>query len=543
MRAYNKTGSLSVHAIAGAYVVLLGIDMEEAASEGVLGFGIERIEHGHGNSRAWLQALKVFPDVPVEEGMVSTEHHPIQGFFWGDFTARYGHEYTYRIVAMRGEPGALRASETVEVRIPTEKEAEGQHAVHFNRGVAGSQAYVRKFGNRRPPDVPNRAAFRWLSRGLFRAMLDFIHKASGPNWGLRVAAYELQQGAVLDAFRAAADSEADVKIIFDARVKANGPADANWDAIRKAKIEDIVIPRTRSPSAIAHNKFMVLLHDGEPVEVWTGSTNFTDGGIFGHSNCGHVVRNKDVAAAYLKYWEELQKDREMKDIRPRNEEIFSIPDGLPTTGVGTAFSPRSNLDLLRWYARLMDKANTAVFLTAAFGLNDLFEEVLEDPKPYLRYVLLESADKDMDRLNGSILNEVAVANILPQNEFERWMEEHLSGLNTHVKYIHTKYMMIDPLGKDPILITGSANFSDASTRKNDENMLVIRGEKRVADLYLSEFMRLFNHFQFRGLAHARAATGPESARSFLVPNDSWKARYYRPGTSKYLERLYFAGHP
>jgi phosphatidylserine/phosphatidylglycerophosphate/cardiolipin synthase-like enzyme len=539
MRAYNKTGSLSVQAIAGAYVVLLGIDMEEAASEGVLGFGIERIEHGHGNSRAWLQALKVFPDVPVEEGMVSTERHPIQGFFWGDFTTRYGHEYTYRIVAMRGKPGALRASETVEVRIATEKEDEGQHAVYFNRGVAGSQAYVRKFGDRRPAEVPNRAAFQWLSRGLFRAMLDFIRKANGPGWGLRVSAYELQQGAVLNAFREAADSEADIKIIFDARVKANGPADANWAAIRQAKIEDLVIPRTRSRSAISHNKFMVLLHNGEPVEVWTGSTNFTDGGIFGHSNCGHIVRNKDVAATYFKYWEELQKDPEMRDIRPGNDEIFPTPDGLPAIGIGAAFSPRSNLDLLRWYARLMDKASTAVFFTAAFGVNDLFEEVLEQPKPYLRYVLLESADKDIE----SLLNEVAVANILPQNEFERWMEEHLSGLNTHVKYIHTKYMIIDPLGKDPLLITGSANFSDASTRKNDENMLVIRGDKRVADLYLSEFMRLFNHFQFRGLAHARAATGPESARSFLVPNDSWKARYYQPDTPKYLERLYFAGHP
>jgi phosphatidylserine/phosphatidylglycerophosphate/cardiolipin synthase-like enzyme len=539
MRAYNKTGSLSVHAIAGAYVVLLGIDMEEAASEGVLGFGIERIEHGHGNSRAWLRALKVFPDVPVEEGMVSTEQHPIQGFFWGDFTTRYGHEYTYRIVAMRGKPGALRASETVEVRIATEKEDEGQHAVYFNRGVAGSQAYVRKFGDRRPADVPNRAAFQWLSRGLFRAMLDFIRKANGPDWGLRVAAYELQQGAVLKAFREAAASEADVKIIFDARVKANGPADANWSAIREAKIEDLVTPRTRSRSAISHNKFMVLLHNEEPVEVWTGSTNFTDGGIFGHSNCGHIVRNKDVAVAYLKYWEELQKDPEMRDIRPWNDEIFPISDRLPAVGVGTAFSPRSNLDLLRWYARLMDKANTAVFFTAAFGVNDLFEEVLEHPKPYLRYVLLESADEEI----ASLLNEVAVANILPQNEFERWMAEHLSGLNTHVKYIHTKYMIIDPLGKDPLLITGSANFSDASTRKNDENMLVIRGDKRIADLYLSEFMRLFNHFQFRGLAHARAATGPESARSFLVPNDSWRDRYYQPDTPKYLERLYFAGHP
>ena len=140
---------------------------------------------------------------------------------------------------------------------------------------------------------------------------------------------------------------------------------------------------------------MVLLHNGEPVEVWTGSTNFTDGGIFGHSNCGHIVRKKDVAATYFKYWEELQKDPEMRDIRPGNDEIFPIPDGLPAIGTGAAFSPRSNLDLLRWYARLMDKAGTAVFFTAAFGVNDLFEEVLEQPKPYLRYVLLESADRDI----------------------------------------------------------------------------------------------------------------------------------------------------
>jgi|SRR5262245_14274579 hypothetical protein len=117
MRAYNKTGPLSAHAIAGAYVILLGIDMDEAANAGVLGFAIERMEHGHGNKRAWLEALKLFPDLPVKEGPVSTEEHPVQGL--GDFTVRYGHAYTYRIVAMRGEPGALQPSETVEVEIAT----------------------------------------------------------------------------------------------------------------------------------------------------------------------------------------------------------------------------------------------------------------------------------------------------------------------------------------------------------------------------------------------------------------------------------------
>ena len=45
MRSKTTHGPLSVHAIAGSYVVMLGIDMEEASSRGVLGFAIERIDH------------------------------------------------------------------------------------------------------------------------------------------------------------------------------------------------------------------------------------------------------------------------------------------------------------------------------------------------------------------------------------------------------------------------------------------------------------------------------------------------------------------
>ena len=48
---------------------------------------------------------------------------------------------------------------------------------------------------------------------------------------------------------------------------------------------------------------------------------------------------------------------------------------------------------------------------------------------------------------------------------------------------------IAELGSDPIVVTGSANFSHASTNDNDENMLVIRGSQRVADSYFTEFNR------------------------------------------------------
>ena len=71
-----------------------------------------------------------------------------------------------------------------------------------------------------------------------------------------------------------------------------------------------------------------------------------------------------------------------------------------------------------------------------------------------------------------------------------------SGVNKHVKYIHSKFMLIDPLGEHPIIVTGSANFSPATTENNDENMLVLHGEsaRAAVHVYLTEFMRLFDPF-------------------------------------------------
>jgi phosphatidylserine/phosphatidylglycerophosphate/cardiolipin synthase-like enzyme len=127
---------------------------------------------------------------------------------------------------------------------------------------------------------------------------------------------------------------------------------------------------------------------------------------------------------------------------------------------------------------------------------------------------------------------------------ERWVrknfaEEELTGQNKHVKYIHTKYMLLDPLGPDPIVVTGSANFSDASTRNNDENMLVIRGDTRVADIYLGEFMRLYTHYRFRAFAQQARRTGRPPRTLFLAPDDRWWRPYYDPRSVKKMERRLF----
>ncbi len=77
--------------------------------------------------------------------------------------------------------------------------------------------------------------------------------------------------------------------------------------------------------------------------------------------------------------------------------------------------------------------------------------------------------------------------------------------------MHCKFLLHDPLGADPIVVTGSANFSEASTTGNDENMVIVRGDRRVADIYFTEFNRLFNHYYFRAVVE-RTRTGRRPGR-------------------------------
>jgi phosphatidylserine/phosphatidylglycerophosphate/cardiolipin synthase-like enzyme len=143
-------------------------------------------------------------------------------------------------------------------------------------------------------------------------------------------------------------------------------------------------------------------------------------------------------------------------------------------------------------------------------MHNKFKEVYEHGKAPFRLALFESIirrmkdgpEKEaelarMKALRKMPQNTFAVGTFITTNELDGWVKERLTGLSVNVKYIHNKFMLVDPLGNDPILVAGSANFSKASTTQNDENMLVVRGDTRVADIYLGEFMRLYTHHAFR----------------------------------------------
>jgi len=272
----------------------------------------------------------------------------------------------------------------------------------------------------------------------------------------------------------------------------------------------------------------------------------TVGGIFGHSNLGHVVRDKTIARIYYQYWQQLSADPPAKEFREWNENHTPLKRQ-NRSKIRVIFSPRLSLEGLEYYTRLMDEAQSGVFLTAAFGVNQLFQTILEKRKSYLRYLLLETAGANIKLIKRNLNNQIAVGGLIGDEEgvVDDWLKEEyrgerLSGLNDHVKYVHTKYMLIDPLSAKPIVITGSANFSKSSINKNDENMLVIRGDKRVADIYLGEFMRLFSHFRRRGLAAWVRTKAQQERFLYLRADDSWTTPFYASGSARMKERLLFS---
>lgn len=315
MRVINTSGPLRLRAIAGTYVVMLGFDMDEADCRGLLGFSIHRTSHDEDES-GYLTGMKCFAatDPGFAAGaQYSTHQHPVQSFQWADYSAKPGHRYTYRVTARTGTPEALTSFATAKVTITTEVEVGQTHDVHFNRGIAASQEYTRRFGNRRPNEVGDadsltNPAYVWLSRCLFESLMRFIRSA-GPGDGLYVAAYEFAYPPVLMLLKDALSRNVEVRIVYDGREDESGrPGRINASAVDVAGLAHVSRKRTRPKDAISHNKFIVLVRNGQPSKVWTGGTNFSRNGIFGHSNVAHVVKDGAVAQQVLDYWTVLEAD-------------------------------------------------------------------------------------------------------------------------------------------------------------------------------------------------------------------------------------------
>lgn len=552
MRRRRSSGGLSVNAVAGTHVVLLGLDLSEQARKKCLGFAIRREDHTEGEV-AWMRGTKTFESTDPglgPGGQASSREHPFQSFQWADYSAHPNYDYTYRVTALTGTPTKLVEGATVSVTVRTEAEYGPKHSVFFNRGSLATQEYARRFQDRPPSKLPPaeaEAARRWLSRGLEEAIGEFIDRAKNDDFGLYGAIYEFRWPSVLERIASAKARGVDVRVLYDA-IKSD-TRDPNEAAIDASTIPaGVCIPRTRG--TIMHNKFFVLTKKGKPVAVWTGSTNLSENGIFGQSNVGHLIEDAGIARTYLDYFNEMSTDPVAGDERDWVDANNPRPPVPWPADLTEVFSPHTGTSILDWYAQIAGSATTGLFMTFAFGMDERFVSVYDSADDVLRFALMEKEGNgaglaqgriDVRRIRNLPNVIVALGNRIVTNSFDRWLKE-ADGIGRNVDWVHTKYMLVDPLGPKPVVVTGSANFSEASTNKNNENMLVIRGDKRVADIYLGEFMRLYSHYAFREAVKIARENGETDWRpQFLSPNASWQNDYYRVGSQRFRRRQYFAG--
>lgn len=79
-------------------------------------------------------------------------------------------------------------------------------------------------------------------------------------------------------------------------------------------------------------------------------------------------------------------------------------------------------------------------------------------------------------------NEHSLVNTLHDSGIPIWFEVRYNAA-------HNKVMLIDAEEREPVVVTGSYNFTFAAQARNAENMLILRGNAPLARSYLANWRR------------------------------------------------------
>ncbi len=108
-----------------------------------------------------------------------------------------------------------------------------------------------------------------------------------------------------------------------------------------------------------------------------------------------------------------------------------------------------------------------------------------------------------------------------ENGWEDWHAELLKLPDAHA-IIHSKVIVVDPFGDDPwVLGAASDNLGLKAGIANDETMLAIRGNKRLAQAYFVHIMDVYSHFMWRYLV----STGKGTFAGELSTTSAWQKKY------------------
>ena len=119
--------------------------------------------------------------------------------------------------------------------------------------------------------------------------------------------------------------------------------------------------------------------------------------------------------------------------------------------------------------------------------------------------------------------------------FHNWVSEVM---NQGV-HVHSKVIVIDPFGKNPVVITGSHNLGYKASTKNDDNMMIVEDNAPLAASYAANIIAIYQTYRWNTYVDAHAKD-PQVWHG-LVDNATWQDSYLKAGGPDLAEIKFWLG--
>jgi phosphatidylserine/phosphatidylglycerophosphate/cardiolipin synthase-like enzyme len=303
--------------------------------------------------------------------------------------------------------------------------------------------------------------------------------------------------------------------------------------------------------------------NGAAQSLIMGSANYTTEGLTQQANLMHYWESPELAALYLQRKKLIEQDPTIA--ATAKAAGWSTPIACGDATLRAFFPPEPRLakgvegsSIMAVINAVKNATDSVVFclyaptdlelLNACFDLTDKKKMMLglvntvpdTEPKPNAKGVTDPVKVAIYDRNTTPQNLEVAGHETFRKGNTPMgfsWEDSVLGKGGPFPVFVHHKFVVVDGETDHPTIYTGSANMSANSVFYNDENLLEITGSPRLGQLYLAEFMRLFEHYRARLAFDLKKNDQGDTYK--LTPDSAWSRDWYAPG-SKGTSRIAMA---
>jgi phosphatidylserine/phosphatidylglycerophosphate/cardiolipin synthase-like enzyme len=538
------------------------------------GFSIRRLQNG---KEGYLHGFVGFTDTDKLDPATPWKF-PLQRFLWWDYFVKPGDTVQYSVVPVVGPNKDSLTLDTKNASALTpEMKITGQSTPHiaayFNKGIVAAQWVSRALAaepkNSKIKELVAKLGdpLRNELSGLLRpAILSLLADAKKNNGKIFAALYELNDPELIGALTAFGK---DCNLILaNGAFKNNKPPsnDENSAVRAQLKTKINVFDRIVQLGHFGHNKFVVFCDsNGTPQRVLTGSTNWTSSGLCTQANNGLIIDDPTVAADFLDAWQRIKAagNDYTRDLVNGNSsaKTFQV-DGCKITPWFVKTSAAQDLEFARKLINSAKEGILFLFFNPGTFQQDpmhwtLLQNILErhnqsgtnfNSDLYFCGVvnqeiaqLTEAASPQKDRKAGALdptatpepvtLYQNGVESpqrlshdvLVPRNikdQFHLWEKELLGASMVN---IHSKVIVLDPFGKNPVVMTGSHNLGFKASNANDDNLVIVEGNGPLAAAYAINIIAIFQTYRWNSYVEAHRAD--PNVWHGLVDDDKWQDAY------------------